>query len=78
MTVVLAVSLLAGRAGAGAAQRPAHRIYVVRPGDTVWEIASKLVGPEADPRPLVDRMVRANHVDAGIIHVGDVLVVPLG
>jgi LysM repeat protein len=76
--VVLAVSLLAGRAGAGAAHRPGHQTYVVRPGDTLWAIASRLAGPEADPRPLVDRLARTNHVDAGLIHVGDVLVVPVG
>ncbi len=79
-TVVLAVNLLAGRAGAGATQThtPERRNYVVQPGDTLWGIASRLAGPQADPRPLVDRLVRANHVDAGIIHAGDVLVVPLG
>jgi LysM domain len=79
-TVVLAVNLLAGRAGAGATQghAPESRNYVVQPGDTLWGIASSLAGPQADPRPLVDRLARSNHVDAGIIHVGDVLVVPLG
>jgi LysM repeat protein len=78
MTVVLAVNLLAGRAGAGATHLPEKRTYVVQPGDTLWGIASRLAGPKADPRPLVDRLVRTNHVDAAVIHVGDVLVVPLG
>jgi nucleoid-associated protein YgaU len=77
-TVAVAVNLLAGRAGAGATHGQEKRSYVVQPGDTLWGIASRLAGPQADPRPLVDRMVRTNHVDSGLIHVGDVLVVPVG
>ena len=78
--VAFVFNLLAGRAGAGAGAThpPATKTYVVRPGDTLWGIASRLAGPEVDPRPLVDRMARTNHVGSGFIHVGDVLVVPLG
>jgi hypothetical protein len=74
----LAVSFLAGRAGAGAARsdRPERRTYVVRTGDTLWGIASSLVGPEGDPRPFVDRLGRTNHVASGVIEAGDVLVLP--
>jgi nucleoid-associated protein YgaU len=75
--VVFTVNLLAGRAGAGGAvDRPQHRTYVVKAGDTLWGIASDVVGPQGDPRPLVDRLGRTNHVESGLIHVGDVLVVP--
>jgi LysM repeat protein len=49
---------------------------VVHAGDTLWGIASELVGPQGDPRPVVDQLASANHVQAGLIHVGDVLVVP--
>jgi nucleoid-associated protein YgaU len=90
-TVALTVSFLAGRAGAGSSgsigstgsagftgsrHALAHRTYVVQAGDTLWGIASRLVGPHADPRPTVDRLARSNRVEAGVIHVGDVLVVP--
>jgi hypothetical protein len=33
----------------------AAEVYVVRPGDTLWDIARR-VAPEADPRPLVDEL----------------------
>lgn len=34
-------------------------VHVVQPGDTFWGIARSL-RPDADPRPLVDRMVAAH------------------
>ena len=48
---------------------------LVRPGDTLWGIARRLAGPEADPRPVVDALVRANHV-MGSLPVGARLVLP--
>ena len=56
-------------------RRPAVRTYVVRPGDTLWGIARRLAGPAADPRPVVDELVRANHV-GGSLQVGARLVLP--
>jgi nucleoid-associated protein YgaU len=52
----------------------AHRV-VVRPGDTVWTLAVRASGG-ADPRPLVDAIIKANDVDPGSIAPGQVLVVP--
>src|SRR5438034_10876970 len=46
--MVVVVSLVGGRAGAGVnprTQRAETRIYVVRPGDTVWSIAQGIEGP---------------------------------
>jgi Tfp pilus assembly protein FimV len=78
--VLLSVSVLAGRAGAGGGgvptQHPRGRTYVVRPGDTLWAIAVRLVGPGEDPRPVVDGLGKANHVESGVIHVGELLVLP--
>lgn len=81
MAAVLALGLSAGRAvGAspaeGAAGGRVPRVVVVRPGDTLWGIATRLVGPAGDPRPLVDAIVRANGVDPGAIRPGQVLEVP--
>jgi LysM repeat protein len=60
------------RHASGAAER-----YVVRPGDTLWSIARGLA-PSEDPRPLVDAIAAANHIDAGSIVPGQALVVPSG
>jgi nucleoid-associated protein YgaU len=51
------------------------RRYVVRSGDTLWSIASR-VAPGRDPRPLVDDIVEANGVDAGAIVPGQTLTIP--
>jgi nucleoid-associated protein YgaU len=52
----------------------AHR-YVVRRGDTVWDIASRL-SHGADPRALVDRIASANRIDPGALQPGQTLVIP--
>jgi LysM repeat protein len=78
------VVLLAGSAAqAGGSDGPEHRAperrtvhsYVVHPGDTLWGIASRLVGPEGDPRPVMDDLARRNGVD-GTLAVGTRLSLP--
>ena len=48
---------------------------MVRPGDTLWSIASRIAGPQADPRPVVDDLQQANHV-MGAIVPGETLRLP--
>jgi nucleoid-associated protein YgaU len=60
--------------GAAAGARP--RFHVVRPGDTLWSIASRVAGPGADPRPVVDRLARLNRVADGVIVPGQRLALP--
>jgi LysM domain len=74
--VVLGLSALAGRAGAGDARAPARGFYEVQVGDTLWGIARGLVGSEGDPRPVVDSLVRLNHVQGGLIFPGERLLLP--
>lgn len=49
------------------------RVYIVRPGDTLWGIATRLAS-DGDPRPLVQRL--AAQVPGGILVVGERLVLP--
>ncbi|MDP1819949.1 MAG: LysM peptidoglycan-binding domain-containing protein [Acidimicrobiales bacterium] len=60
-------------AAAGAAGVAAPQKWVVRPGDTLWSIASS-IAPEVDVRITVDRLVRANG-EAPIV-VGQALELP--
>ena len=78
-----AVLSMAGRVGAGPqAASPlrtaptASRTYVVRPGDTLWRIAAGLVGSRQDPRPMITRLIRLNHVANGVILPGQQLRLP--
>ena len=71
---------VAGRAaasgGSGHGARPhAARIYVVHRGDTLWGIATRLSGPAADPRPLVDAIAALNHTRGALVP-GQALKVP--
>ncbi|MGH9181673.1 MAG: LysM peptidoglycan-binding domain-containing protein [Acidimicrobiales bacterium] len=50
-------------------------VYVVQPGDTFWAIVQRLQ-PESDPRPVVDRLVRAN--GGPLLRAGQRVVLPDG
>jgi hypothetical protein len=73
VVVLLAVALVLVMARAGAAlggstpaapeRHPAHTeaaSTVVRPGDSLWTVAERLV-PDDDPRPVVDALAEARH-----------------
>ncbi len=63
----------AGQAPAAAAGRSVGRVYIVRPGDTLWSIAER-ISPGSDPRPLVDELTASLKGDQ--LQVGERLVVP--
>ena len=78
-TVASGLGFLAGHATAGGS-RPTHRpvhVYLVQPGDTLWAIATRTVGPGADPRPLVDALIAANHLTDATVSPGMVLRLPV-
>jgi len=71
----LGASSPAGERGAGApaaAHDAAVRVYTVRPGDTLWGIASRLQ-PQGDVRPLVQRL--SAEVDGRPLTVGEQLTI---
>ena len=74
--VVLSVMAVGARAGAGSRQAPKPAVYVVKPGDTLWSIARRITGSRGDPRPVVDRMLVANHLADPLITVGERLMLP--
>jgi Tfp pilus assembly protein FimV len=51
------------------------RTYVVRPGDTLWSIATRFA-PSRDPRPVVDAIRSANGVDPAALVPGQQLSIP--
>lgn len=53
----------------------AHRTYVVRDGDTLWSIATR-VAHGGDPRPLIDAIETENDVTPGGLVPGMTLTVP--
>jgi nucleoid-associated protein YgaU len=61
--------------GVAVPHRSAVRLYVVRPGDTLWAIAVRLAGPGADPRPMVEDLAAANRT-AGALVPGQTLRLP--
>lgn len=47
----------------------------VSPGDSLWSIAEE-VAPQADPRDVVDAIVRLNALDGAAIEAGQSLAIP--
>jgi nucleoid-associated protein YgaU len=59
----------------GTARRVVARTYLVREGDTLWAIASRLA-PSQDPRPVIQAIQDANHVDGASLVPGAELQIP--
>jgi LysM repeat protein len=77
--VASGLGFLAGHATARAERPsppPTVRAYVVHSGDTLWSIAANIVGPEGDPRPVVDALVSRNHIVGAVIVPGERLYLP--
>jgi Tfp pilus assembly protein FimV len=85
VTVIAAIALVIGLAAAGGAQAANHgqpragyqgmHEIVVRPGQTLWSIASA-AEPGADPRDVVQQIMTANAMTATTITAGQLLWVP--
>jgi LysM repeat protein len=70
------LALVGTRAAAGADRREPVRIQVVRAGDTLWSIAERVVGPQADPRPMVQQLIDVNGLTSALITPGERLRLP--
>jgi LysM repeat protein len=71
--LVLAAAFLLGQAApSSGASHPRH--HVVRPGETLWSIASRTYG--GDPRQGVYNITQANHTAGSVIVPGQHLVLP--
>lgn len=77
--VALSIAIISGGgalatsdSGAGAA----FEKVTVMPGDTLWSIAES-VAPQADPRDVVDAIMRLNALPSGSLDAGETIAIPL-
>jgi hypothetical protein len=59
----------------GGLQPASSRVWIVRPGDTLWSIASA-IDPRGDVRPLVDRL--AAELGTTALYPGEAVAIPGG
>jgi nucleoid-associated protein YgaU len=64
---------LAATGAPGGVKAAAVRVWIVRPGDTLWSIA-EAVDPNGDVRPLVDRL--AGEARGTAIYPGETIAIP--
>jgi LysM repeat protein len=84
VVVVLLSLLLVGvwslRASGAVAGTPAQAIAVtpmtVAAGETLWDIAVSIAGPDEDVRDVVDRLMEINGLDGVGLRVGQQILVP--
>jgi len=65
-------ALASGEAGAPAGT---YSTVTVMPGESLWSIAQD-VAPQADPRDVVDEIIRLNALGAGQLDAGQTLSIP--
>lgn len=80
LPAVIALSFAIIGGGAALASRDAapaasFSTVVVAPGDSLWAIAQE-VAPQADPRDVVDGIVRLNALGGVTVEPGQVLAIP--
>lgn len=73
LLVTLAVLVVAVVARTSSGHGP-ERVYVVRPMDTLWSIAT--ASYEGDPREAIWRIQRRNRLDGTLLRPGEQLVLP--
>ena len=71
LVCVVVVALVAARPTTGAGHETR---YVVRPGDTLWEIATAHYA--GDPREAIWRIERRNGLESGVLVPGQALALP--
>jgi hypothetical protein len=74
--LAITTAFVGGRASAGTDRPASNHVAVVRQGDTLWAIAQRLVGPDGDPRPIVQQLIDVNGLSGGLIRPGDRLQLP--
>ncbi|HAQ59549.1 MAG TPA: hypothetical protein DCR63_03645, partial [Microbacterium sp.] len=72
--VIAGDEALASRAGSTAVSE--FRTVVVEPGDSLWSIALA-VAPGADPRDVIDEIVRLNALGSSAVDAGQRISVPV-
>lgn len=75
-TIAVALVLLLASAVQATGEVAATETYRVRPGDTLWEIASEHGSRGGDVREVVEAIRRINRLDGATLQIGQVLEIP--
>lgn len=79
LAVGIGFSVLAGGSAlaSGAQSVPVDfQTVTVMPGDTLWSLATT-IAPSADPRDVIDDIIRLNNLAGGEIQAGSELAIPV-
>ncbi len=77
IALIITAFALSGDLTTKAEQLPTYDLYIVRAGDTLWDIASSYRKEGQDVRQIVYNIKIQNELNSSSIQVGQKLVVPL-
>ncbi|MDP8957838.1 MAG: LysM peptidoglycan-binding domain-containing protein [Actinomycetota bacterium] len=76
IAVVAVSSLLLASGVQASGSPPATEHYIVRAGDTLWELAGRVTAPEGDRREAVHQIRHLNGLQDSTLMPGQVLEIP--
>ncbi|ALJ21018.1 LysM peptidoglycan-binding domain-containing protein [Microbacterium sp. No. 7] len=80
VVVAVSIAMLSGGGAVASSERPADpasfETVTVQPGDTLWSLAGE-IAPDADPRDVIDAIMRLNALSSARLDVGQSIALPL-
>ena len=75
--ICMCLSVINGSAIANGSSVAAYETVIVRPGDTLWDIADTYAKSDTDIRSFMHEIEEVNDVTGGNIYVGQELLIPV-
>ena len=77
IVICMCLSVINGSAEVSGSSMAVYETVVVKPGDTLWDIAGEYIGPGQDIRNFMHEIEQANGITDGVLIAGQELIIPV-